>query len=118
MAAWKICRLVVLTCIFVHTCALYRLTILHTNDVHSRIDQTSKYGAKCHSLDDRDCYGGVARLKAKVDEMRNRDPNVLLLDAGDQFQGTSWYTHYRGNASSHFMNLVDYDVMVSAAADS
>ena len=50
---------------------------------------------------------------------RNRQeagPNLLLLDAGDQFNGSLWFNYYKGNATSYFMNKVQYDAMVSLLA--
>ena len=58
------------------------------------------------------CYGGVARRQTVIKRIRKTHPNVLLLDAGDQFQGTVWFTIYEGSASSFFMNQLSYDVMV------
>ncbi|XP_070569172.1 snake venom 5'-nucleotidase-like [Ptychodera flava] len=91
----------------------YSLTILHTNDVHARFEETDVYSGAC-SEDERaagECYGGVARRATKIQEIRNRDDNVLLLDGGDQYQGTLWFYYYKGKATAHFMNLIEYDVM-------
>ena len=92
----------------------FQLTILHTNDVHARIEQTNKYGGRCMPADSaaNKCYGGVARRQTVIKRIRKTHPNVLLLDAGDQFQGTVWFTIYEGSASSFFMNQLNYDVMV------
>ncbi|XP_033099228.1 snake venom 5'-nucleotidase-like [Anneissia japonica] len=91
----------------------FDLTILHTNDVHARFEQMDKYGGDCSAEEDagNECFGGVARRVTKVNEIRSQRDNVLLLDAGDQFQGTMWFYYYKGTATSHFMNLVGYDVM-------
>lgn len=56
--------------------------------------------------------GGVARRKTKIDEIRKEKENVLLLDAGDQFQGTVWFNIYKGLEAAHFMNLLKYDAQV------
>ena len=92
----------------------YDLTIIHTNDVHARIQQFNKYGTPCSAEDAQDgkCFGGVARRKTKVMDLRQSHNNTLFLDAGDQFLGTLWYTYYKGREASHFMNLLGYDVMV------
>ena len=87
----------------------FTLTILHTNDVHARIAETDKWGRSCSSSD---CYGGVARRHALVEKLRQEVPNVLFLDAGDQFQGTPWFNYYKGNATRYFMNKLKYDAMV------
>lgn len=88
----------------------WELTILHTNDVHSRLEQTSEDSTKC--LNASQCVGGVARLYTKVQQIRREEPNVLLLDAGDQYQGTIWFTVYKGLEVAHFMNTLRYDAMV------
>ncbi|XP_004605694.1 5'-nucleotidase [Sorex araneus] len=87
----------------------WELTILHTNDVHSRLEQTSLDSSKC--VNASLCVGGVARLYTKVRQIRNSDPHVLLLDAGDQYQGTIWFTVYKGTEVAHFMNALGYDAM-------
>ncbi|KAM9233719.1 5'-nucleotidase isoform 2-T2 [Dugong dugon] len=91
------------------TASAWELTILHTNDVHSRLEQTSQDSGKCVSASL--CVGGVARLFTKVQQIRNAEPNVLLLDAGDQYQGTIWFTVYKGAEVVHFMNALSYDAM-------
>eukprot|EP00106_Octopus_bimaculoides_P005783 XP_014773225.1 PREDICTED: 5'-nucleotidase-like isoform X2 [Octopus bimaculoides] len=89
------------------------LTILHTNDFHSKFQQLNKYSSLCKQkdIDAGRCYGGIARIATKVKEIRGQDPNVLLLDAGDQFQGSFWFHHFKGYASSYFMNEIKYDAM-------
>lgn len=87
----------------------WELTILHTNDVHSRLEQTSEDSSKC--VNASRCVGGVARLFTKVQQIRRAEPHVLLLDAGDQYQGTIWFTVYKGAEVVHFMNNLRYDAM-------
>lgn len=89
----------------------WELTILHTNDVHARVEETNKDSGKCTK---GDCYAGVARRFTKIQEIRRNEQNVLLLDAGDQFQGTVWFNYYKGDEASYFMNKLRYDAMVSA----
>jgi 5'-nucleotidase len=92
----------------------FKLTILHTNDVHSRFEETDIYGKMCFEKD-RDagrCYGGVARRATEIKRIRGEEKNVVLLDAGDVFTGTLWYRVYRGNATWKFMNELGYDAMV------
>ncbi|XP_038059821.1 5'-nucleotidase-like [Patiria miniata] len=92
----------------------FDLTILHTNDVHARFEQTSgTAGGPCTAEQAADgaCYGGVARRAAKVKEIRNSVQNVLLVDAGDGFQGTVWFYVFRGQATAYFMNMLGYDAM-------
>eukprot|EP00112_Aurelia_sp_Birch-Aquarium-sp1_P006842 Seg1748.4 transcript_id=Seg1748.4/GoldUCD/mRNA.D3Y31 product=5'-nucleotidase protein_id=Seg1748.4/GoldUCD/D3Y31 len=91
----------------------FHLTVLHTNDVHARIEQTNKYGGRCtpRDLAAKKCFGGVARRQTVIKKYRRTDPHVLLLDAGDQLQGTVWFTVYKGKASAFFMNQLRYDAM-------
>ena len=86
----------------------FNLTILHTNDVHARFEETDALGGPCTS----NCFGGVARRQTIVKEIRQSHRNVLFLDGGDQFQGTLWFTYYRGNATKFFMQKLGYDIMV------
>lgn len=93
------------------TVSPFELTLLHTNDNHARIEETSEDSSKCPA--GGRCFAGVARRFTKVSEIRRREKNVLLLDAGDQFQGTVWFNYYKGAEAAHFMNKLGYDVMVS-----
>jgi 5'-nucleotidase/UDP-sugar diphosphatase len=80
----------------------YSLTILHTNDVHSRIESINKYDSTCDAESESEgkCFGGVARIKSMVDERRDalsdEGKNFVVVDAGDQFQGSLFYTTYKG----------------------
>uniref|UniRef100_A0A8C4RF04 5'-nucleotidase n=1 Tax=Erpetoichthys calabaricus TaxID=27687 RepID=A0A8C4RF04_ERPCA len=88
--------------------ACFELVLLHTNDVHARVEETSKDSGKCTS---NGCYGGVARRLTMINDIRATERNVLLLDAGDQFQGTVWFNVYKGAEAAHFMNWMRYDAM-------
>ncbi len=91
----------------------YTLTILHTNDFHARFEPISKYDSGC-SAEDNDageCFGGTARLITAVAEARARTNNSILVDGGDQFQGTLFYTYYKGAMAAEFMNQLGYDGM-------
>ncbi|XP_018422637.1 PREDICTED: 5'-nucleotidase isoform X2 [Nanorana parkeri] len=100
----------VLLCAELTTLVLsFQITILHTNDVHARVEQSSRDSGKCGNP--ADCYGGVARRFTKVKEIRANQQNVLLLDGGDQFQGTIWFNVYAGMEAAHFMNDLAYDAM-------
>jgi len=78
--------------------------------VHARVEETNKYSSKCTK---GSCFAGVARRFTKIKEIRSQEQNVLLLDAGDQFQGTVWFNFYKGEEAAHFMNKLGYDAMVS-----
>jgi len=92
---------------------LFELTILHTNDVHARIREINKYGNTCSAEEsaDGDGIAGVARLYTAVTQIRDQKENVLLLDAGDWFQGSLFYSLYKGREAMIFMNILDYDAM-------
>ena len=78
----------------------FTVTILHTNDIHSRIESVNKYDSTC-SADgeaEKKCFGGMARLKTAVEAQRSAlaGQNVMVVDAGDPFQGSLFYTTYKG----------------------
>jgi 5'-nucleotidase / UDP-sugar diphosphatase len=91
----------------------YTLTILHTNDFHSRFEPISKFDGPCSAEDAAAdaCFGGSARLVTAVTEARARDENAILVDGGDQFQGSLFYTYYKGKMAAEFMNKLGYDAM-------
>ena len=91
----------------------YSLTILHTNDFHARFEPISKYDSGCSAEDNDagDCFGGSARLVTAVEEARARAENSILVDGGDQFQGTLFYTYYKGKLAAEMMNKMGYDAM-------
>ncbi|WP_128253319.1 bifunctional metallophosphatase/5'-nucleotidase [Falsirhodobacter deserti] len=91
----------------------FTLTILHTNDVHDRFEPTTSSGAPCAAEKNAagECFGGVARLVTAVRDARDGAGNTLLLDAGDWFQGTLFYTRYKHEAAAEFINRLGYDAM-------
>ncbi len=91
----------------------YTLTILHTNDFHARFEPISKYDSPCASEDNAagECFGGTARLVTAIADARARSNNTVLFDGGDQFQGTLFYTYYKGKMAAEFMNKLGYDAM-------
>jgi len=93
--------------------AEYNLTILHTNDFHARFEPISKYDGPCGAEDNTagECFGGSARLMTAIAEARERAGNSILVDGGDQFQGTLFYTQYKGTLAAEMMNQMGYDAM-------
>lgn len=79
------------------------ITILHTNDVHSHIDPFPSSHGRYANL------GGVARRATLVDQIRNENPNTLLFDAGDIFQGTPYFNFYGGELEFKLMSKLKYD---------
>lgn len=80
-----------------------KLTILHTNDVHSRIDPFPMDGSRNEGL------GGVARRSKLINEIRAEEANVLLLDSGDIFQGTPYFNFFGGELEIKLMSEMGYD---------
>ncbi|KFF17071.1 bifunctional metallophosphatase/5'-nucleotidase [Flavobacterium hydatis] len=80
-----------------------KITILHTNDVHSHIDPFPADDPRNANM------GGVSRRAALIDVIRKENPNVLLLDAGDIFQGTPYFNYYGGELEFKLMSMMKYD---------
>ena len=81
-----------------------KITILHTNDVHSHIEAFGPNDGRNANK------GGVARRATLVENLRNENPNTLLLDAGDIFQGTPYFNFYGGELEFKLMSMLKYDV--------
>jgi 5'-nucleotidase len=79
------------------------ITILHTNDTHSQIEP---FDPNHHKFANK---GGVARRASLVQKVRNENPNTLLLDAGDIFQGTPYFNYFGGEIEFKLMSLLKYD---------
>lgn len=79
------------------------ITILHTNDTHSHIEPFSADHAQYPNM------GGVARRYSLVKSIREENPNTLLLDAGDIFQGTPYFNFYGGEVEFKLMSKLGYD---------
>jgi 5'-nucleotidase len=78
------------------------LTILHTNDVHSHIDPFPANHPRNPGL------GGVARRATLIESIKRENPNVLVLDAGDSFQGTPYFNYYGGELEFKLMGMMGY----------
>ncbi len=91
----------------------YTLTVLHTNDFHARFEPISKYDSGCSEEDNQEgkCFGGSARLMTAIEAAKARTNNYILVDGGDQFQGTLFYTYYKGKLAAEMMNKMGYDAM-------
>ncbi len=83
---------------------------IHVNDVHSHLDQFAKSGSDCTDPS-KGCFGGYARIKTKVEELRETFPDHLLLNAGDEFQGTLFFSYYGGEKIAETVNNLKFDVM-------
>jgi len=80
------------------------ITILHTNDVHSHIDPFPADHPRNANM------GGVARRANLIESIRKENQNVLLLDAGDIFQGTPYFNYYGGELEFKLMSMLNYDL--------
>ena len=80
------------------------ITILHTNDTHSHIEP---FPASHHRNPNK---GGVAKRATLIEEIRKENPNTLLLDAGDIFQGTPYFNYFGGELEFKLMSMLKYDV--------
>jgi len=81
-----------------------KITILHTNDVHSHIDPFGPDDGRNANK------GGIARRATLVNSIRKENPNTLLLDAGDIFQGTPYFNYYGGELEFKLMSMLKYDL--------
>lgn len=79
------------------------ITILHTNDVHSHIEPFPANDARNPNM------GGAARRATLIESIRQENPNTLLFDAGDMFQGTPYFNYYGGELEFKLMSIMKYD---------
>ena len=87
----------------------YALTILHTNDIHAAYGGLTAEGRICYEPVCSGGSGGSLRLLAAVEAVRAKEAHVVLLDAGDEFQGTLFYNLHKEGLTAQVMNAVGYD---------
>lgn len=80
-----------------------KVTILHTNDVHSHIESFDA------SHDRYPGMGGVARRASLIEKVRKENSSTLLFDAGDIFQGTPYFNYFGGELEFKMMSKLGYD---------
>jgi 5'-nucleotidase / UDP-sugar diphosphatase len=78
-----------------------QFTILHTNDLHSHDEPFTEFGKS---------IGGMARIGHLIRSIRKQEPNTLVVDAGDIFQGTPFFSKYHGAVEVHLLNEIGYDL--------
>ena len=83
---------------------ILKLTILHTNDVHSRIEAFPMDGGRLQGL------GGTAKRATLIKQIRKEAENVLLFDSGDIFQGTPYFNYFGGELEFKLMSAMQYDL--------
>ena len=96
----------------------FTLHVLHINDFHSRIEAINAFDSTCSDEEEAagECFGGAARLFTAINGLR--DPleaageNVIVIDAGDEFQGSLFFTTYAGQTEAEMMNRIGFDAMV------
>ncbi|KAH8297419.1 hypothetical protein KR044_011480 [Drosophila immigrans] len=90
----------------------FKFSILHNNDLHARYDPMKGSSEKCPKGDDEKglCFGGFARVATVLAKARAAG-QTLYLNAGDSFQGTPWYTFYKGEMVAEMMNALNPDAM-------
>lgn len=82
-----------------------KLVILHTNDTHSQVEPTERSNLKTSNM------GGYARRMGVIERIRAREKNVLLVDAGDFFQGSPYFNFYNGRVEVDALNRMKYDAI-------
>lgn len=82
-----------------------KVTILHTNDTHSQVEPTDVSTLKTSDM------GGYARRMGVIKKIRSQEPNVLLFDAGDFFQGTAYFNFFNGRIEIDALNRMQYDAV-------
>jgi 5'-nucleotidase len=82
---------------------IFKLVLLHTNDVHSRVEPFPMDGSRNEGL------GGVSRRAAMINKIRKEEEHILLLDAGDIFQGTPYFNFFDGELEIKLMGEMGYD---------
>ena len=90
----------------------YTLTILHTNDIHAAYGGLTAEGRICYEPVCAGGSGGSLRLLAAVQAVRAKEANVVLLDAGDEFQGTLFYNLHKEGLAAQVINAVGYDAFI------
>ena len=84
-----------------------RLNIIHVNDIHAHFEEVNQDLGRCHQ--NQVCYGGAARMFSKIRELTDLSPNnTLVLNAGDYYQGTIWYTILKYQPVVALANMLNY----------
>ncbi|XP_045479612.1 apyrase-like [Harmonia axyridis] len=88
----------------------FELSVIHINDFHARFEQTNTAGGKCKK--ETACIAGLGRIKTEINEILAEKPNSLVLNGGDNFQGTLYYNIFKYNITAHFLNTIPFDAVV------
>lgn len=88
---------------------LFELSIIHINDFHARFEEINEQALPCR--EGETCIGGLARMATVVNGLKLRRKNSIFLNAGDNFQGTFWYSLLRYNVTATFLNQLPADAI-------
>uniref|UniRef100_T1HRT1 Uncharacterized protein n=1 Tax=Rhodnius prolixus TaxID=13249 RepID=T1HRT1_RHOPR len=91
--------------------AEFSLTIIHTNDMHSRMEEINARTGKCDKKKEEPCYGGFARVAHEAARIKSETKNTLFLNAGDTYQGTPLHTFFKYKMLVPLMKKLKIDVM-------
>jgi 2',3'-cyclic-nucleotide 2'-phosphodiesterase (5'-nucleotidase family) len=94
---------------FLDTDGNYNISFYHINAVHAYLDEFSSSGTDCTSPEKG--YGGYARVKTVIEQTRPSHPDSLFLNVGDEFQGTLFYTFYKGEKIAETLNQMGFDAV-------
>ncbi|KAK6857819.1 hypothetical protein PG995_005518 [Apiospora arundinis] len=95
---------------FIDDAGNFNISFYHINDVHAHLDEFSSAGTDC-TKPEKGCFGGYARVKTAIEQTRPGHPDSLLLNVGDEFQGTLFYTFYKGEKIATTLNEIGFDAM-------
>ncbi|KAK6951507.1 hypothetical protein Daesc_006028 [Daldinia eschscholtzii] len=95
---------------FIDTEGNFNISFYHINDVHAHLDEFSSSGTDCTNPS-KGCYGGYARIKTVIEDTRPDHNDSLLLNVGDEFQGTLFYSFYGGEKIAETLNQLGFDAM-------
>ncbi|MGI6655414.1 MAG: bifunctional metallophosphatase/5'-nucleotidase [Desulfobulbus sp.] len=90
----------------------FTLTVLHTNDTHGNWGGLTQDGRICYAALCENGSGGILRAQQVIRAVRRENPATLLLDAGDQFQGTLFFARHKGAMAAEVLNSLGYDAFV------
>lgn len=90
----------------------FDLTIVHFNDFHARFEPVDvATSGRCHAGQEEYCVGGFARLYTLATRLKEKYPTALVLNAGDVFTGTLWFSLFKYNVTATFLNMIPQDAM-------
>ncbi|RWS22336.1 hypothetical protein B4U80_02001, partial [Leptotrombidium deliense] len=100
-----------LSVLFTSTVTSLNITIIHNNDIHARFVATNVYGEDCENESNEQCFGGIAKVVYKANELRTKIPNLLFLNSGDNYVGTLWYSLFKWSLVAELVKKMKFDAM-------